>query len=107
MDGATRNLLIKMSRNGGSLFAGVDATAEADDPVVDRAISRGLIAIRADSWATGDFYVLTGKGWSAIGQKPPSDAVEPSWRDLIMPAKILLAIAAVGLAFQAIAGVGI
>lgn len=101
MDGATRNLLLKMSRNGGSLFAGVDATAEAD-PVVDRAIAGGLIALRADSWATGDFYVLTVEGWRAIGSRPPQHTVAAmtSSERLQLTLQICGALAMLGLAAQ-------
>lgn len=93
MDGATRNLLLNISRNGGSLFAGTNARLDTD-PVIEGAIEAGFIWLKADGWAAGDYYVMTTKGWQAIGERPPEAAIpEPSRRDFAI---LVLQVAAIG-----------
>lgn len=96
MNGAVRNFLLDLSRGGGSRIAGINADDEEADATVEQALEHGVVRLQRSAWATGDFYVLTRKGWDAIGIAPPPDWREPAtFRDLL-PIFAILAILAAG-----------
>jgi len=60
-----------MADNDGSLLDGHE-----EYPGMDTAKAMGLVTVAYGGWADPDYFVLTRKGWEAVGREPSA-----GWRD--------------------------